>query len=83
MEKGVPVEVMVQLANQLRADPWFNMPHQATEANGGSLLVYYQDVSKPSKYGSFGALEYLGQERTPKWQSILAFNSSGCWWEGC
>ena len=29
--KGVPVEVMVQLANQLNVDPWFNMPHMATD----------------------------------------------------
>ncbi|MGB3557419.1 MAG: calcium-binding protein [Geitlerinemataceae cyanobacterium] len=28
---GVPVEVMIELANELDADPWFNMPHQATD----------------------------------------------------
>lgn len=29
--KGVPVEVMVALANRLRADPWFSMPHDADD----------------------------------------------------
>jgi hypothetical protein len=29
--KGVPVEVMVALANRLGANPWFTMPHQATD----------------------------------------------------
>ena len=29
--KGVPVEVLVELANQLKADPWFNMPHYADD----------------------------------------------------
>ena len=29
--KGVPVEVMVALANQINAEPWFNMPHQAND----------------------------------------------------
>jgi hypothetical protein len=29
--KGVPVEVMVDLANLLRADPWFCIPHQASD----------------------------------------------------
>jgi hypothetical protein len=29
--KGVPVEVMVDLANMLRADPWFCVPHQASD----------------------------------------------------
>lgn len=27
----VPVEVMVQLANEMNADPWFNIPHTATD----------------------------------------------------
>jgi hypothetical protein len=29
--KGVPVEIMVQLANTLHADMWVNMPHNATD----------------------------------------------------
>ena len=29
--KGVPVEVMVDLANLLGADPWFCVPHQASD----------------------------------------------------
>ncbi len=28
-KRGVPLEVMIALANQLNADPWFNMPHEA------------------------------------------------------
>ncbi len=31
-DKGVPVEIMVALANKLQADPWFTMPHLATDA---------------------------------------------------
>ncbi len=29
--KGVPVEVLVELANQTGADPWFNMPHSVDD----------------------------------------------------
>lgn len=29
--KGMPLEIMVQLANRMGADPWFNMPHKATD----------------------------------------------------
>ncbi|KAA0920371.1 calcium-binding protein [Aquicoccus porphyridii] len=29
--RGVPVEVMVDLANLVGADPWFNMPHMADD----------------------------------------------------
>ena len=28
---GVPIKIMVELANRLQVDPWFNMPHQATD----------------------------------------------------
>ena len=31
-ERGVPIEVMVDLANRLRLQPWFNMPQPATDA---------------------------------------------------
>ena len=30
-DKGVPVEIMVALANRLHADPWFTIPHQTTD----------------------------------------------------
>ncbi|MGC6486303.1 MAG: hypothetical protein ACON4Z_01540 [Planctomycetota bacterium] len=30
-KQGVPVEVMVDLANRLQAEPWFCMPHQADD----------------------------------------------------
>lgn len=29
--RGVPIEVQVELANQLNAHPWFNIPHNATD----------------------------------------------------
>jgi len=29
--RGVPVEIMVELANQLHADPWFTIPHLADD----------------------------------------------------
>ncbi|MBV2359540.1 calcium-binding protein [Thalassococcus sp. CAU 1522] len=30
-ERGVPVEVMIALANQIGADPWFTLPHMADD----------------------------------------------------
>lgn len=30
-DKGVPVEVMVELSNTLQRPPWFNIPHQADD----------------------------------------------------
>jgi hypothetical protein len=37
---GVPIEVMVALANELRADPWFTIPHLADDA----LVRLYADT---------------------------------------
>lgn len=39
--KGVPVEVMIALANELRADAWFTLPHLADDAlvRGYALAV--------------------------------------------
>jgi hypothetical protein len=31
-KNGVPLEVMIQLANQTGASPWFNIPHAASDA---------------------------------------------------
>jgi hypothetical protein len=28
---GVPLEIMVELANRIQAEPWFNMPHRAND----------------------------------------------------
>ena len=30
-DHGVPLEIMIRLANEIGADPWFNMPHLATD----------------------------------------------------
>lgn len=31
VRRGVPLEVMIELANRVGADPWFNMPHAADD----------------------------------------------------
>jgi hypothetical protein len=52
-------------------------------AAGGTLFMHFVDMGMPSKWGSWGALEHLGQETSPRWEAILAFNAEPCWWEGC
>jgi hypothetical protein len=41
--RGVPVEVMVQLANTLHADTWFNMPHTASDEYVREFATYVRD----------------------------------------
>jgi hypothetical protein len=42
-EKGVPVEIMVELANTLKADPWFTMPHLADDDYIEKFATYVRD----------------------------------------
>ncbi|SMF33985.1 hypothetical protein SAMN02745866_02152 [Alteromonadaceae bacterium Bs31] len=49
---------------------------------GGELHMCFVDISFPGKYGSWGALEYLTQPSSPKWDAITAFNrNTECWWD--
>ncbi len=47
-EKGVPVEVMVQLANKLNVNPWFNMPHLATDEYITNFAKIVKNSLKPN-----------------------------------
>jgi len=40
---------------------------------GGTLLMHFSDISQPSKWGSWGALEYLEQPRSPKYDALMDF----------
>ncbi len=44
---GVPVEVMVRLANEVGADPWFNMPHLANDDYVRRFAEYVRDNLDP------------------------------------
>ncbi len=45
--QGVPVEVMVALANELEIDPWFNMPHLADDDYMRRFASYVRDNLDP------------------------------------
>jgi hypothetical protein len=60
------------------------------KTNGGQTYVAYADISKPSNFGEWGALESLLDtvkplsSAPPKWQAIQNFISTNqCWWAGC
>jgi hypothetical protein len=48
MTNGVPVETMVALANQTKADPWFTIPHLATDDYIRQFATYVRDNLDPS-----------------------------------
>jgi hypothetical protein len=45
---GVPLEVMVALANQLNINPWFTIPHNANDDYVTNFATYVRDNLKPS-----------------------------------
>ncbi|WP_435140400.1 calcium-binding protein [Pseudopelagicola sp. nBUS_19] len=45
--RGAPMEIMVHLANQIGADPWFCMPHLADENYIQQFAVYVRDNLDP------------------------------------
>lgn len=45
--RGAPIEIMVALANKLHADPWFSMPHQASDNYVGQFARYVRDHLRP------------------------------------
>jgi hypothetical protein len=47
--KGVPVEVMVELANLTGRDPWFNMPHMADDEYMENFALYVRDHLAPER----------------------------------
>ncbi|WP_072747131.1 hypothetical protein [Oceanicella actignis] len=47
-EQGPPVEVMVRLANEAGVDPWFNIPHQASDEYVRQFATYVRNNLDPA-----------------------------------
>ena len=50
---NMPVEVMVALANQIGVDPWFNIPHLATDEYIENFATYVRDNLDPNLKAHF------------------------------
>ncbi len=46
---GISLEYMVALANELDADPWFNMPHMADDTFVWNFATYVRDHLEPGR----------------------------------
>jgi hypothetical protein len=77
-EKGVPVEVVVALANQLGVDAWFNMPHLADDTYVRNFASYVKDHLHPGLKAyvefsnevwnwQFGQARWAGQQAEARW----------------
>lgn len=43
------------------------------QAAGGNLFMNFADISKPSRWGSWGALEFVDQDGSPKYDALVDF----------
>ncbi len=64
-ERGVPLEVMVSLANILNADAWFNLPHRA---NDDFVTQYAQYVKNNLRPNLKAYVEYTNEA----WNSVFS-----------
>jgi len=64
---AVPVEYMVELANQAQVDPWFTLPHMATDEYVYNFAQYVKDNLDPN-------LEVYVQYSNETWQNITGFD---------
>ncbi|MBW4513734.1 MAG: hypothetical protein KME11_00745 [Timaviella obliquedivisa GSE-PSE-MK23-08B] len=46
---------------------------EAWKQAGGTVFMNFSDIARPGKWGSWGALEYVGQERSPKYNALIQF----------
>jgi len=46
---------------------------EAWKQAGGTLFMNFSDIGRPSKWGSWGALEYVSQARSPKYDALINF----------
>lgn len=71
--RGAPMEVMVELANRLHADPWFSMPHAASDdfirrfaeyvkVNLDPTLKVYVEYTNEAWNGIFTQHAYVKQQ---------------------
>lgn len=82
--RGVPMEVMVALANELRADPWFTIPHLAEDALVAELariareglapgLVAHVEFSNEVWNWQFAQAAWADQQARARWSDEAAW----------
>ncbi|MDD5393863.1 MAG: membrane protein insertion efficiency factor YidD [Thiothrix sp.] len=72
--RGVPLEVAVELANQLNAHPWFNIPHNATDDYVTRFADY---VEKHLKHELKAHIEYTNEAWNPIFWGSLYVRKKG------
>jgi len=72
--KGVSVETMVTLANRLKADPWFTIPHDATD---GWLRCQARVVAQRLRRGLTPRYEFSNETWNPTFLQFRELTAAG------
>lgn len=72
--RGVPLEVQVELANQLNAHPWFNIVHNATDTYVREFAEYVRTHLRP---GLKAHLEYSNEVWNGQFWAALYMREKG------
>jgi hypothetical protein len=68
-------------------DPRMQAAYEQMIANwqsaGGQVFAYFNHSAVPSKSGSWGMKESMGDNANAKWKAALEKRNSACWWAGC
>jgi len=84
-EDGVPLEIMVRLANETGTEPWFTIPHQATDDYIRAFATYVRDhldprlrvhveYSNEAWNGAFRQFRWLRDRAVAAWGEETAFD---------
>lgn len=71
---GVPIEIMVELANRLQVDPWFNMPHKATDEYIRNFAELIKDTLDPNLTAY---VEYSNEVWNPQFEQFHWVKKNG------
>ena len=89
--KGVPLEIMIALANKIDADPWFNIPHKANDEyiykfaklvkqDLKPTLTAYIEYSNEVWNWGFSQTKYTTEAAINKWGNNVV--TAGMQWHG-
>ncbi len=71
---GVPIEIMVELANRLQVNPWFNMPHKATDEYIRKFAELIKDTLDPNLTAY---VEYSNEVWNPQFEQFHWVKDNG------
>ena len=75
--------LMIAVNRDARMQGAYDQMMATWQAAGGQVFSYYSHAVAPSKTGSWGLKENMGDNGNAKWKSAVSKRNAACWWSGC